>query len=1099
MGLGDKAKEVAIEHVKQKAARDILNGIKEWRANKISTAKRRWIFELIQNAIDTAKARGKDSLKIEINFSNDSIKFKHGGGYFTLDEISAVIYGGSTKPYAPESEYIGRFGTGFLVTHIVNRKVRIKGFACEEESRIYEFEIDIERQSNDEREISENIEKCFQQLNSASPITDISELYTEFEYKIDDDLGKQAVQQALEELKKNIPFILAFNKIISEIKINGQTFKRKVQKRDEFTSKIKVNNREVYVRNDKINSVQIAVIVENNVMQSLERYPKIFIGMPLTETADYINIPFAINSLIFDSTKERDALSSDSENNKKLLESAFNEYRSLIEKIIEVEENLTSLFNVVKIKLISEEKTSQNPLLEYFNEQIIKTFQEILEKVPLVECVGGRREVVPNVIFPIDTFNASELEEEIFNDFYALTRKIKPNVPTKSDLKNWMQMAQILKAIEGISEYISLYDIKDLKEDLVKFIKAQENFPTFDDFAKNFNLENGKQFLLSFFELTEKLYKKRLVSAEFIDYLLPDQTGIIGPLQWNWGQLFIDEDISEELKDIIRKIGWEIRRELVDKDFADFKVVKDYVREILRTNDVLKKALTKDEIKLNDEELKQKEWEDKILGWIELFWWCVKNNRLLENFPVITKEKTLRNIQLNNEEILIPFKYMEFDEKYEDIYPESRIMHTKYFDTSESENIEQKIDALKKYECFITCLPLYKRELGIGYNKLNSILTKESEISKVDHTIKAEEDKISYLPFWNEIIGWVSEYQERGRLLFEFIIACLLDKDKSWKEEIRVECSCREREHRIIPSHWLASLKTDAWLPFKIIEEDKEKIEKRAASKEGIENLFSKEELDGLIKGYPQTCEFLPHFGFDELDLKIKLKSIDSGKPEEKIRKEVSILVDISEYIASDKVKYIAEQNPDALKDAIDKTYEKLRKEPIKNENRKIGENLEKIIKEIVEREGLRVIPIYKGGDLEIWPEDHEGWDSGLIEISPYLLEIKFTSGSRVHLSKTQSDYARHHKDKYVVLVVENVNDLREKLKNVDENSISKELISLIIESSYVIENIHTKLGEMPNPDEVEPDINGYWVKKRLWEDKNDIGKWLQKNFGDGV
>ena len=46
MKLGDKAKEAAIEHVKQKAARDILNGIKEWRENKLSTAKRRWIFEL---------------------------------------------------------------------------------------------------------------------------------------------------------------------------------------------------------------------------------------------------------------------------------------------------------------------------------------------------------------------------------------------------------------------------------------------------------------------------------------------------------------------------------------------------------------------------------------------------------------------------------------------------------------------------------------------------------------------------------------------------------------------------------------------------------------------------------------------------------------------------------------------------------------------------------------------------------------------------------------------------------------------------------------------------------------------------------------------
>jgi hypothetical protein len=40
MGLGDKAEEVAVEHVKQKAARDILTRIREWRGNRIATAKR---------------------------------------------------------------------------------------------------------------------------------------------------------------------------------------------------------------------------------------------------------------------------------------------------------------------------------------------------------------------------------------------------------------------------------------------------------------------------------------------------------------------------------------------------------------------------------------------------------------------------------------------------------------------------------------------------------------------------------------------------------------------------------------------------------------------------------------------------------------------------------------------------------------------------------------------------------------------------------------------------------------------------------------------------------------------------------------------------
>lgn len=94
-----------------------------------------------------------------------------------MNEISAVIYGGSTKPYASESEYIGRFGTGFLVTHIVNRKVKLAGFVKENEGQTYKFEMTINREGNEEESISDSIEECFQQLNKSAQINS-NEVYT---------------------------------------------------------------------------------------------------------------------------------------------------------------------------------------------------------------------------------------------------------------------------------------------------------------------------------------------------------------------------------------------------------------------------------------------------------------------------------------------------------------------------------------------------------------------------------------------------------------------------------------------------------------------------------------------------------------------------------------------------------------------------------------------------------------------------------------------------------------------------------------------------------------------------------------------------------
>ena len=379
MGLGDEAEKVALEHIKQKAARDILNSIKEWRSNRILTAKRRWIFELIQNAIDTAKARQNNSLKIEINRDGNSIAFKHNGGYFTLDEIGAIIYGGSRKPYAPESAYLGRFGTGFLVTHIVSRGVKIIGHINKDQ--IYHFELDINRESNIESKISQSIKNCFSQLNSATPLqTDSPEWWTEFIYYPNDSLGPEAIDGGIKELKENLPFIFAFNNI-KEIIINGERFTKEITKNQNISC-IEVGKNAVYIKQDEENGLQVGALVEDEKVSSLDKRPKIFIGMPLTESADYINVPFVTNSVKFDSTKERDALSSDSEENKKLLHRSFHLYSELLNEIIKTR-NIGALFNLVNFQLIPDDEVSQNPLWEDFNDYVKEIFERIIEEVPL--------------------------------------------------------------------------------------------------------------------------------------------------------------------------------------------------------------------------------------------------------------------------------------------------------------------------------------------------------------------------------------------------------------------------------------------------------------------------------------------------------------------------------------------------------------------------------------------------------------------------------------------------------------------------------------------------------------------------------------------
>lgn len=1093
MGLGDKAKEVAIEHVKQKAARDILNGIKEWRNNRILTAKRRWVFELIQNAIDTAKARQRDSLKIEININDKSIIFKHNGGYFTLDEISAVIYGGSTKPYAPESEYIGRFGAGFLVTHIISRKVRIRGYLKENGEQIYRFELDITRESNTENEISQGIENCFFQLNNATPLqTDSPEYYTEFIYYLNDSLGTEAINEGIAELKRNLPFVFAFNNIW-DIIINRKRFIKEINRNRNIIC-VKVGKDTVNIKQDEESGLQVGVLVEDKKISSLEKRPKIFIGMPLTESADYMNIPFVVNSIKFDSSKERDALSSDSEENKKLLHYSCRLYYELLNEIIKTG-NIGELFNLVNFQLIPDDKVSQNPLWEDFNGHIKETFKRIIEKVPLVNTLEGTAKEIKNIIFPMDRLNSKQMGEGTFNKFYNTISKIKKNIPIRDLLSSWMNIAE--KLIEVFPDDISLYTIEDMKNELVAFVKKADHFRKFENFNKEYGLSDPKQFLLSFFELGNDLYKSKIIDSKFMDYLLPGQTGIVGPLRWDGGQLHRDNNVPEDFKDIVHKIGWEIRQELLDRNFADFEIVKELVYEATDVEKALEYVINTENVQPDEEKIKKEtQWEDNIIGWIELFRWCVKSKKLRKDIPIIIKDnKTHRIENLDSESFTIPFKYMNVKEEFEDIYPESRIIHQKYF---EIDNLEEFIKALREYRTFVTSLPLYKSNVTLGYNKLSYILLEDSVISKVDHKVESSEDTISVLPFWSDIIGKISEYQERGKLLFKFVLEYLINSDESWERDLQVSCSCKDKNHKIIPSQWLANLKTDAWVPFRTIENEEEKIVKREATKESIENLFTSNELEELITTSPdRVTNIFSHFGFDELDLRIKLYSIEAGISEKQVRKDVSKLLDIPEIAL--EITNLAKEDPDGLKQAIKTLKEKQDKNRIKIENRIIGENLEVIIRKIIGNEGLEVTSKYKGGDLEIWPEEMEGWDSGLIEISPHLIEIKFTSGGRVHLSRAQSEMASERKDNYYVLVVENAEDLRKQLKVIEEHLISQDLIDLIVDNSFVVEDIHEKLGSFPNPEEVEPDINGYWIKKKLWKDKTNVLEWLESKFSHGV
>ena len=191
------------------AARNILKGVEKWRERK-NIASKRWIWELIQNAVDCG-IRDEKSIKVRVRFDGKTLQFEHTGGCFLPDELGALITGGSTKPYGRPSEYTGRFGSGFLVTHILSLIVDVEGIGKSSSGdKFFKFKLTLDRSGKNEDEILNKIDESHKQLDCAVELDkEPEEVISRFTYHIaDEDYVSNMLIDLINLLKEEIPFVM---------------------------------------------------------------------------------------------------------------------------------------------------------------------------------------------------------------------------------------------------------------------------------------------------------------------------------------------------------------------------------------------------------------------------------------------------------------------------------------------------------------------------------------------------------------------------------------------------------------------------------------------------------------------------------------------------------------------------------------------------------------------------------------------------------------------------------------------------------------------------------------------------------------------------
>ncbi|MEG2505420.1 MAG: ATP-binding protein, partial [Carnobacterium sp.] len=121
--MQNRSEEIMANLLKEKSAATIYNEIEKLRSSSEEVKeklRKRWVWELIQNAVDCCK--DNDTIDIEIKYDGlSSLTFSHNGKGFREDDLWSIVTQTSSKQ--SDSESTGQFGTGFVTTSLLSPKI----------------------------------------------------------------------------------------------------------------------------------------------------------------------------------------------------------------------------------------------------------------------------------------------------------------------------------------------------------------------------------------------------------------------------------------------------------------------------------------------------------------------------------------------------------------------------------------------------------------------------------------------------------------------------------------------------------------------------------------------------------------------------------------------------------------------------------------------------------------------------------------------------------------------------------------------------------------------------------------------------------------
>ena len=927
----------------------------------------RWGWELLQNARDAAGKTFK--ISVSVAFDGKTLQFQHNGPPFRDEEIAHLIFHGSTKHH--EHAGIGRFGTGFISTHLLSRVVQVSGPL--DDGNVFDFALD--RTGLDAAALEASMGRSWDAMNKSlrPPQAQESDRLTTFKYPIEPET-KEVVIQGLEGLSVVAPLILAFNPqfVSLSLEVNGISTVYRLQSRMELGGSIwslQVTDEQGKATSTVLLSarddVQVAIVLQDNADKE-SILPKlgmsrIYVAFPLSSTADY-PMRVAINSEKFNPLTERDGIYLVTDDSPKNLENRTR-FEIACELFGELVEHIArnDIAPVTELLTLSQPVGLKSVNVEYLAGVIRERVVNDVARRSVMQSQDGVLLSPRHAVIPL----ADVGKRVPLWKCFAAIKDVREARPRQEDIDGWNEVISSWSHFseEPPENADGVWTI----EHLVAYVAECRSLAA----------------------LTEK------IDDDPWEWL----TSLLELLQ---SVLLLDESIPAELKDLAEELEMAGRGDLLAPELSECC----YSSELdSQTADDLFDAILD---KLGDLD------ESHRLVAVRLFAFAVQGKRRnwLDRISVITAGANFRTSQIKlsavaKDRLLVPIaRWPESARPFGELFPTIFVLHEDY---------ASQIPADADWQWLVDQGAVISTPLVMDTTHVEDfveLMRKGPETEDVRSKEKLARSQVAYLSGEDSVLERVRGSRRLGVLLVRYLLEVVVPGDSEAFTELEVVCE-DDSSRRCYRGAWIAPLLNRGWV----------KSEKRATylTAESLADLLGDEAPIVKVLLQESNLALLKSFGISPADL--ALRSV--GKTESdrmSLIRSLGVIADavgpdpeqVARFAATIKadaglLEYIAQRG--AFIERIEK-------------NQTFGFAVEReFTNAFTPESGVHIKRTGHGHDFRLTPIAGEEDDAGRMEVSvgehTVYVELKATRGCDVvRMSVRQVEAATSTPNRYWLCVV---------------------------------------------------------------------------------